>query len=210
MSESSSEGALKSFVMLVAWATVPAMLIGGIGAVLSDLYDWDLALGIGGSSIEIPQDRYVGVVMLGFALALAVVLKFGGVVVDFVRSHKLPFAVLGGLVLVGLIAFGGRLVEALDGGPAVSAAMKGETERVREMFELGEVDPADHGAMICWAAQNGDVDMLNLLLAEGVSPDSPRDDGTEPIGLACSFGGAEAVEVLKSAGASGDCDLPPG
>ena len=208
-SESSSEGALKNFVMLVAWATVVAMLMGGLGAIASDFLDRDLALGIGGSSIDIPQDRYMGVLMLGFAGGLAAVLRFGGGVADFLRRHKIAVGIVALAACVGLVIFGGRLVEWLDGGPAVSAAMNGDTQTLREMFDADQVDPADHGAMLCWAAQRGDIDTLELLLAKGVSPNAPRDDGASALSLACSYGGEEAVDLLISAGATGECAMPP-
>jgi hypothetical protein len=209
-SESSSEGALKNFMMLVAWATVVAMLLGGLGAIASDFLGRDFAMRIGGSSIDIPQDRYAGVMMLGLAGMLAATLRFGGGVADFIRHHKVAVGAVALAGVVALVAFGGRLVEWLDGGPAVSAAMKGDTQTLRELFDADQVDPADHGAMLCWAAQRGHVDTLELLLAKGVSPNAPRDDGASALSLACSYGGAEAVDVLVSAGATGECAVPPG
>ena len=209
-SESSSEGAFKSFVMLVLWLTALAMFVGGIGAIVSDFADWDLAMKIGGSHIDIPKDRYGGLMMLILAGGLAAVLRFGGVAVDFVRDHKLAFGVLAVGLVAGLVVFGGRIVEWLDGGPAVSAAMNGDTEKLRALFDAGEVEPTDHGQMLCWAAQRGHVDALELMLAKGVSPNTPRDDGTSALSLACSFGGPQAVAVLQSAGASGECNPPPG
>ena len=157
-SESSSEGAFKSFVMLVLWLTALAMFVGGIGAIVSDFADWDLAMKIGGSHIDIPKDRYGGLMMLILAGGLAAVLRFGGVAVDFVRDHKLAFGVLAVGLVAGLVVFGGRIVEWLDGGPAVSAAMNGDTEKLRALFDAGEVEPTDHGQMLCWAAQRGHVD----------------------------------------------------
>ena len=135
---------------------------------------------------------------------------FGGRVVDFIKAHRKPSAIAGGVMVLGLVLFGGRCVEALDGGPAVSAAMNGETDRLRAMFDAGEVDPNDHGRMLCWAAQKGDVATLELLLDNGVHPDAARDDGTPAMKLACSFGGQEAVAVLQKAGSEVSCPRPPG
>ncbi len=208
-SESSSEGALKNFVMLVAWATVIAMLMAGFGAIASDFLERDFALSIGGSSIDIPRDRYVGIAMLGLAGVFAAILRFGGGVADLLRRHKTAAGVVALAGCIGLAVFGGRLVEWLDGGPAVSAAMNGDTQTLRELFDADDVDPADHGAMLCWAAQRGHIDTLELLLANGVSPNAPRGDGASALSLACSYGGAEAVELLISAGATGECASPP-
>ena len=117
---------------------------------------------------------------------LGVMLRFGGRAIDFVKAHRKPSAIAAGVLVVGLAIFGGGIVEALDGGPGVSAAMNGETERLRAMFEAGEVEPDDHGRMLCWAAQNGDVATLELLLDQGVHPDATRDDGTPAMKLACA------------------------
>lgn len=196
--------------MLVLWLTALAMFLGGIGAVVSDFADWDLAMSIGGSHIDIPKDRYAGLMMLVLAGGLAAVLRFGGAAVDFVRAHKIAFGLVSVALVASLVVFGGRVVEWLDGGPAVSAAMNGDTEKLRALFDAGEVEDADHGRMLCWAAQRGHVETLELLLSKGVSPNAPRDDGASALSLACSFGGPEAVAVLQSAGASGECNLPPG
>ena len=196
--------------MLVLWLTAVAMFVGGLGAVVSDVAEWDLAMNIGGSQIDIPRDRYAGLMMLILAGVLAAVLRFGGVVVDFVRDHKVAFGVVAVALVASLAVFGGRVVEWLDGGPAVSAAINGDTEGLRALFDAGEVDPTDHGRMLCWAAQRGNVDTLELMLAKGVSPNATREDGTTALSLACAFGGPEAVAVLRSEGASGECNRPPG
>lgn len=196
---------MKNFALLVAWLLVPALLMAGVGAVVSDLFDWDLALGVGGSAIAIPQDRYVGVSFMVLAGALAAALHFGGRVLDFMKAHKLPFVAAGVLAALGLALFGSALVESLDGGPAVVAAMDGDTARLEALFEAGEVDESDYGRMLCWTAQRGHVDTLNLLLERGVNPDTPRDDGASAMSLACSYGGPAAVDALEAAGATADC-----
>lgn len=208
--DATKDGPLKNFALLVLWLCVPGLVLGGVLAIISDLGDWDLAMGIGGSDIDVPKDRYAGFMLMVLGGILGGVLHFGGRVVDLVRTHRVPSLVIGAVVLVIVVLFGGRLVEALDGGPAVSAAMKGETDRLRAMFDAGEVSPDDHGRMLCWAAQNGDVPTLELLLARGVHPDATREDGTPAMKLACSYGGQDAVAVLRHAGSEVRCPRPPG
>lgn len=208
--EAKQDGPLKNFALLVLWLCVPGLVVGGVLAIISDLGDWDLAMGIGGSHIDVPKDRYAGFMLIVLGGILGAVLHFAGRVVDFIKAHRMPSAIAGGVLVLGLVLFGGRCVEALDGGPAVSAAMNGETDRLRAMFDAGEVDPNDHGRMLCWAAQKGDVATLELLLEKGVNPDATRDDGTPAMKLACSYGGEAAVAVLQKAGSEVSCPRPPG
>ncbi len=203
-----SPGLLRSLGSLVAWLMVPALLLGGVAAIVSDFADWDLALGIGGSAIPVPKDRYAGIFFLVLGGGLYGLLRLWDRIVAAVRANKVILLAAAALVVVGLLIGGKALVTALDGGPAVSAAMNGDTEALESLFAAGEVDPDDHGAMMSWAAQHGDLPTLRLLLEHDLDPNGTRPDGTPAFKMACHYGGPEAVDLLKSAGATGDCETP--
>lgn len=201
-------GLLRSLGSLVAWLMVPALLLGGVAAIVSDFADWDLALGIGGSAIPVPKDRYAGIFFIMLGGGLYALLKLWDRLVATARANKTVLLAGGALVVIGLLIGGKALITALDGGPAVSAAMDGDTETLEALFAAGEVDPKDHGAMMAWAAQHGDLPTLRLLLEHDLDPNGTRSDGTPAFNMACHYGGAEAVDLLKSAGASGECETP--
>lgn len=184
---------------------VPALLLGGVGAIVSDLADWDLEMAIGGSGIEIPKDRYAGFFLIVLAGLIALALRYGHLITALLSRHRRAF--LGGVAVavVGLLFGGSALITMLDGGPAVSAAMEGDTDGLERMFASGQVHADDHDAMVMWAAQKGHVETMRLLMAHKLNPDAQRDDGLSALKAACSWGGADTVAVLKQAGATGDC-----
>lgn len=201
-------GLLRSLASLVAWLMVPALLLGGVAAIVSDLADWDLALGVGGSAVPVPKDLYAGIFFIMLSGGLYGVLRMWSRMVAAAKANKKVLLVGVALVVLGLAIGGKALVTALDGGPAVSAAMNGDVETLEALFDAGEVDPNDHGAMMTWAAQHGDLPTLRLLLEHDVDPNGTRADGTPALTMACHYGGAQAVALLKSAGATGECDPP--
>lgn len=207
-SKQDSPGLLRSLGSLVAWLMVPALLLGGVAAIVSDFADWDLALGIGGSAIPVPKDRYAGIFFLMLSGGLYAVLRLWDRLVAAARANKVVLLAGAALVVIGLLIGGKAMITALDGGPAVSAAMNGDTDTLEALFDAGEVDPEDHGAMMAWAAQHGDLPTLRLLLEHELDPNGTRPDGTPAFNMACHYGGPEAVDLLKSAGATGECETP--
>ena len=52
-----------------------------------------------------------------------------------------------------------------------------------------------------WAAQNGDLVLIELLLAHGADPGLAADDGRTPLAMATAGGHDAAAELLRRAGA---------
>lgn len=197
---------IRSLAALVFSILPYPLALGGLAAILSDVFKWELALGIGGSSIDVPQDRYVGVFLLILAVVVFLGDRYASRLGAVVAKHRTTLLVGGALVVVGLVIGGSRLIVALDGGPAITAAMNGEADALAGMFERGEVDAADHEPMMLWAAQKGHAETIRVLLAHGVSPDAKRHDGLPALKAACMWGGAEAVGALQAGGARGRCE----
>eukprot|EP00951_Prasinocladus_malaysianus_P006391 scaffold45460_cov47-Prasinocladus_malaysianus.AAC.2 len=64
--------------------------------------------------------------------------------------------------------------------------------------------PASDGSTPVWAAaQAGNPDSLDMLLAAGMDPAQPATDGSTPLFMAAREGHAEAVARLIAAG----CDI---
>lgn len=194
-------GLLRSLAGLVAVLMVPSLLLGGVGAIVSDFTGWDLAMG----DVEIPKDRYAGVLFIVLAGVVAFFIRFGGHITAFMGQHRRACIGVAAVLVVALVFGGGALITAIDGGPAVVAAMEGDTDTLKHMFSEGEVQSEDHNAMVMWAAQKGHVDTMRLLMRNELSPEAARDDGLSALQAACSWGGPDTVAVLKAAGADGEC-----
>lgn len=200
-----SSSAFKEFCSIVFATLGYALILGGVAAIFSDFFDWNLALSIGGSDIAIPADRYIGVSFIILGATIKALHFFWAEITAFLKKHRIAVISLSVLVILGL-AFGGKhLITYLDGGPAITAAMNNDTETLSELFANGEVSHADFNPMMMWAAQKGHVETIKLLLENKVSPNATRDDGLSALEAACAWGGEESVQLLKDAGARGEC-----
>ena len=68
----------------------------------------------------------------------------------------------------------------------------------------GAIASALKGRALCQACVNGKMDMVDKLLAEGVSTDEPNEDGWTALMFASGTGRGEVVEKLLEKGASVD------
>ncbi len=108
------------------------------------------------------------------------------------------------LLLVLVIATPGLPMASVAESPVADAAMRGETERVRALLREGaDVNAAQGDGMTAlhWAALNGDVAMLEVLLYAGaVAESTTRLGGYTPLHLAGRQGRAATVAALLRAG----------
>ena len=105
------------------------------------------------------------------------------------------------IIALALVLAGASIQAA---SPVADAAQKGNTETVRTLVKQGaDVNAAQADGMTAlhWAALNGDVKMLDILLVAGATTESlTRVGAYTPLHLAASRGHAPAVARLLEAG----------
>jgi ankyrin repeat protein len=118
------------------------------------------------------------------------------------RSYTIAF-VFSGLLIGALTTSGIVLARAAD-APVADAAMRGDIEGVRTLVRGGaDVNAAQGDGMTAlhWAALNGDLKTLDVVLHAGAATDPlTRVGAYTPLHLASSRGHAEAVTRLLAAG----------
>jgi len=94
------------------------------------------------------------------------------------------------------------LIRAADSGPElISAARKGQTDRVRALLSQGapvESKDKDGRTPLMWAARNGHAETVALLLERGASPDARDRQGWTAYGLSVLSSAAGRDAVLKA------------
>ena len=110
--------------------------------------------------------------------------------------------VLGALLMTVL---GGGLALA-DDGPIINATKRGDVQEVRTLLEQGvEVNEASGDGMTAlhWAAERGDLEVAEVLIAAGASMKAGTRIGRyTPLHMAAKAGRAEMVVALIEAGAA--------
>jgi ankyrin repeat protein len=90
--------------------------------------------------------------------------------------------------------------------PIADAAMRNDIQAVRTLLRAGADVNAAHGdgmTALHWAAENGDADLAQVLIAAGANPRSITRLGQyTPLHLASKRGSAEVIKVLLKGGAS--------
>jgi ankyrin repeat protein len=92
----------------------------------------------------------------------------------------------------------------------VAASYRGSSAALKALLDAGaDAEPADNvkaaHSPLLFAAMSGDIDAVTLLLARGARPNPrPNPSGNSPISEAITFGRADAVRALISAGAKVD------
>jgi uncharacterized protein len=106
------------------------------------------------------------------------------------------------LAAAAALVLAGASIQAAS--PVADAAMKGDTDAVRTLVKQGaDVNAAQADGMTAlhWAAVNGDVKMMDILIVAGASTESlTRVGAYTPLHLASSRGHAPAVMRLLEAG----------
>jgi uncharacterized protein len=119
------------------------------------------------------------------------------------RVHVTAFVAALSLMLAGAVA-APRLVAWTAESPVADAAAKGDTDGVRTLLKGGaDVNAAQGDGMTAlhWAALNGDLKTMDVLLYAGATTESlTRVGGYTPLHLASSRGHAGAVTRLLTAG----------
>ncbi len=117
------------------------------------------------------------------------------------QNRTLRVEVLGSLLLT-LFLLGLAMAES----PIADAAMNGDVESVRLLIQDGEEVNAAQGdgmTALHWAAENGNVEMLEMLVSAGANPEAVTRLGRyTPLHLASKMGKESSVVSLLTLGAS--------
>jgi ankyrin repeat protein len=113
--------------------------------------------------------------------------------------RKLRKGVAGALALAALLA------ATPPDAPVADAAMRGDVEAVRALVKQGADVNAAHGdgmTALHWAAENGSVEIAQILVTAGASTSAvTRHGGFTPLHVAARAGRAEVAKALLAAGA---------
>jgi uncharacterized protein len=90
---------------------------------------------------------------------------------------------------------------AQDESPLMMAALKGQLDMVRRLIARGADVNKTGWAPLHYAATNGHLEIMQLLLDEHAYIDAESPNGTTPLMMAAQYGSVEAVKLLLEAGA---------
>jgi ankyrin repeat protein len=90
---------------------------------------------------------------------------------------------------------------AADESPLMLASLKGLTEVVRQLVEKGADVNKPGWAPLHYAATNGHLEIMNLLLENHAYIDASSPNGSTPLMMAALYGSPSAVKLLLEAGA---------
>ena len=105
---------------------------------------------------------------------------------------------------VALIAWPKTNVEvrtAQDESPLMMASLKGQLDLVRKLVDRGADVNKPGWAPLHYAATNGHLKIMELLLDENAYIDAASPNGTTPLMMAAHYGSPAAVKLLLEAGA---------
>jgi hypothetical protein len=88
-----------------------------------------------------------------------------------------------------------------DESPLMLAALKGQLDMVRRLIARGADVNKTGWAPLHYAATNGHLEIMQLLLDENAYIDAESPNGTTPLMMAAQYGSAPAVKLLLDAGA---------
>jgi ankyrin repeat protein len=90
---------------------------------------------------------------------------------------------------------------AQDESPLMMAALKGQTEMVRQLIARGADVNKPGWAPLHYAATSGQLEIMDLLLENHAFIDAESPNGTTPLMMAAMYGSTAGVKLLLEAGA---------
>ncbi|MBA2960807.1 MULTISPECIES: ankyrin repeat domain-containing protein [Ramlibacter] len=90
---------------------------------------------------------------------------------------------------------------AQDESPLMMAALKGQTEMVRQLIARGADVNKPGWAPLHYAATSGQLEIMDLLLENHAFIDAESPNGTTPLMMAAMYGSTAGVKLLLDAGA---------
>ncbi|MDD2882387.1 MAG: ankyrin repeat domain-containing protein [Rhodoferax sp.] len=126
--------------------------------------------------------------------------------VDAAGTAGLLLAVKSGALNVALVLAKSpktkvEVRNAADESPLMLAALKGETALCQLLIRQGADVNKPGWAPLHYAATNGHLEAMNLLLEENAYIDAASPNGTTPLMMAALYGTESAVKLLLEAGA---------
>lgn len=90
---------------------------------------------------------------------------------------------------------------AQDESPLMMASLKGDLDLVRKLIDRGADVNKPGWTPLHYAATNGHLEIMQLLLDENAYIDAESPNGTTPLMMAAHYGSSAAVKLLVEAGA---------
>lgn len=186
---------LMSLLILIAAGLT--LIAGGLNAI----FDWNLALKIGGSQIPLPED-FIGVVFVTLGLVFCSGLFF--LLADFKRpirflnQHRRSALVLLGVgVAIAIIA----VPRALPNFFLELAVQGGDSEKAEAMLEQRKYPVEVLDNLTYWALKNEDYEVAQLMFDQGADINHRREEfGSTLLHDAVTFFAATATDFLLEQG----------
>ncbi|MGK7888776.1 MAG: ankyrin repeat domain-containing protein [Leptolyngbyaceae cyanobacterium] len=158
---------MKAFLELISLLVLIAAGITFVAGSLNQLFDWNLALQIGGSTIPLPED-FVGVVAVAIALALLSGLCF------LLADLKRPLRFLGQYRMASLGGLAVAIALLIIGAPRVlpnlflELAVQGnDSAKAQAMLEQRSYPPAVLSELTYWSLKHEDYALTEMMFEQG-------------------------------------------
>lgn len=171
---------LKAFSDFVAGSLLICSGLVLVAGVLNELFGWNLALKIGGSRIEIPDDL-VGLVFLCIILCLMALFFWSMTrlkeIWTKIQAH--PFVTITAVVCVSGGLFLG--IQQALGGALGFAVERGDEAKVLSLLQTETYPPEELGEYLYQALKNSHFEMAKGLLEKGADPNRISGEQATPL-----------------------------